>query len=120
DGIFNRSLARFDDAGATNAGNAAIVLRACRYLALQPTGGNRVGGAWIREAPSAATRVAFAASGAYRRITVADREIRVVATAAVKPGLGIRRLNWRPYRQNERGRQPKWKSHARPLEFENR
>ena len=74
DGIFNWTLAWLDDAGAANARYAAFVLERGGTWLFNQQAGDRIVGAWIREAPSMAARIALATGGAYCRITVANRK----------------------------------------------
>src|SRR5579872_5338397 len=60
DRCFDRPIARLDHAGATHAGDAAIVLHPWRHRILQPAHRTRRRIVWIVEAPGTAATVALA------------------------------------------------------------
>src|SRR5882724_6692879 len=99
----DRSIARFDHAGAAHARDAAIILDARRHAVLQPADRTARDIARIVEAPGPATPVPFAHQRAIRRIAGGHRRAQIVAARTIEIGLGIGRPQARGGRkQSER------------------
>src|SRR6185295_6978576 len=111
---FDRTAALLDHAGAAHAGDAAIILRARRHVALEPAhrASGRVGR--ITKTPGAATAVALAYQRAIRRIAGWHRRARIIAARPVEIGLRLRLARGCDVRANKEHQQTRLEQAGSP------